>query len=49
MAKNSRKRIEAHAPAEVGMNFVDAIRLAHAVGYKQCCKFRARKREVVRF
>jgi histidinol-phosphatase (PHP family) len=38
---------DAHAPEEVGMNFAEAIALARAAGYSQCCRFTARKREVV--
>jgi histidinol-phosphatase (PHP family) len=40
---------DAHAPGEVGMNFVEAIQLARGVGYKECWKLAARKREMVRF
>jgi histidinol-phosphatase (PHP family) len=38
---------DAHAPEEVGMNFAEAIALARAAGYSRCCRFTARKREVV--
>ena len=40
---------DAHAPEEVGMNFADAIQLAHEVGYKKCCRFAQRKRDFVPF
>ena len=40
---------DAHAPGEVGMNFADAVQLAHAVGYQECCRFTQRRREMVRF
>jgi len=40
---------DAHAPEEVGMNFTDAIQLAHEIGYKECCRFVRRKRELARF
>jgi histidinol-phosphatase (PHP family) len=40
---------DAHAPGEVGMNFAEAIRLAHLVGYKKFCRFARRKREFVKF
>jgi histidinol-phosphatase (PHP family) len=40
---------DAHAPEEVGMNFVEAIQLARAVGYKECCRFARRKRDFVPF
>jgi histidinol-phosphatase (PHP family) len=35
---------DAHAPAEVGMNFAEAIRLARSVGYTESCHFEQRKR-----
>src|ERR1017187_2373794 len=34
---------DAHAPAEVGMNFDDAIQLAQAVGFREYCQFDRRK------
>ncbi|HEU6447860.1 MAG TPA: histidinol-phosphatase HisJ family protein [Verrucomicrobiae bacterium] len=40
---------DAHAPQEVGMNFVEAIQLAKSAGYNTCCKFVQRRREIVRF
>jgi histidinol-phosphatase (PHP family) len=40
---------DAHAPEEVGMNFGEAIQLAKAVGYEDCCRFEGRKRFSVRF
>jgi histidinol-phosphatase (PHP family) len=40
---------DAHAPEEVGMNFKEAIQLAHDVGYAQCLRFVGRKRELVKF
>src|SRR5262245_24842799 len=38
---------DAHQPEEVGMNFAEAIQLARSVGYRECCRFVARKREMV--
>lgn len=38
---------DAHAPDEVGMNFVEAVRLARVAGYGECCRFAARQRTVV--
>ena len=40
---------DAHAPEEVGMNFADAVQLAREVGYKQYCRFAARKRDFASF
>lgn len=40
---------DAHAPEEVGMNFQEAIELAHRVGYRHVCNFRARQRSIVSF
>jgi len=40
---------DAHAPAEVGMNFAEAVALAHSVGYSECCRFNHGKRESVQF
>ena len=39
---------DAHAPEEVGMNFTEAIALAHHVGYKESCQFQARKRSMLK-
>ena len=38
---------DAHAPAEVGHAFDDAVALARSVGYKQVCRFTGRKRSIV--
>ncbi len=40
---------DAHAPEEVGMNFTEAIQLARAAGYQQCCQFSKRRRMTIRF
>ena len=40
---------DAHAPEEVGMNFAEAVQLARSVGYRECCRFARRKRELVPF
>jgi len=40
---------DAHAPAEVGMNFSDAIQLAHDIGYTESCRFIQRKRLMAEF
>jgi len=40
---------DAHAPGEVGMNFVEAIALARSVGYTHWCRFTQRRREMVKF
>lgn len=40
---------DAHVPEEVGMNFADAVQLAREVGYKQYCRFAARKRDFAPF
>jgi histidinol-phosphatase (PHP family) len=40
---------DAHKPEEVGMNFTQAIKLAGAVGYKECCRFVQRKRQLMSF
>jgi histidinol-phosphatase (PHP family) len=40
---------DAHAPGEVGMNFVEAIQLARSVGYKEYCRFSQRKRDFASF
>lgn len=39
---------DAHAPAEVGMDFAAALELARGVGYTESCRFNQRKREPVR-
>jgi len=39
---------DAHAPNEVGMNFAEAVQLARNAGYTQCCRFKNRKREIVK-
>jgi histidinol-phosphatase (PHP family) len=38
---------DAHAPAEVGLNFREAIELARSVGYAETCRFQQRQRESV--
>jgi histidinol-phosphatase (PHP family) len=40
---------DAHAAAEVGMNFAEAVQLARSAGYRECCRFTRRKREMVKF
>ncbi len=40
---------DAHAPEEVGLNFAEAVALAHGVGYTQSCQFTRRRRELVPF
>ena len=40
---------DAHAPVEVGMNFAEAVQLAHSVGYRECRRFERRKHWVVQF
>jgi len=40
---------DAHAPAEVGMNFADAVQLARDAGYTHSCRFTLRQCEMVRF
>jgi len=40
---------DAHSPKEVGMNFKEAIQLAHEVGYKECLEFAQRKRKTMKF
>jgi len=40
---------DAHQPADVGLNFAEAIALAHGVGYTQCCRFARRERQFVSF
>jgi len=38
---------DAHAPGEVGLSFAEATALARSVGYRHCCRFAARRREIV--
>jgi histidinol-phosphatase (PHP family) len=38
---------DAHAPAEVGMDFAAALDLARAAGYTKCCRFEQRQRRIV--
>jgi histidinol-phosphatase (PHP family) len=38
---------DAHAPGEVGMNFVEAVELARGAGYTRCRRFSKRRREEV--
>jgi histidinol-phosphatase (PHP family) len=40
---------DAHAPKEIGLNFAEAVQLAHSAGYTHCCTFNQRKREDVKF
>ena len=40
---------DAHAPAEVGMNFAEAVALARNSGYTETCRFQGRQRESVTF
>jgi histidinol-phosphatase (PHP family) len=40
---------DAHAPAEVGLNFAEAIASARTAGYTQCCRFTQRHRELIDF
>ena len=40
---------DAHAPAEVGMNFADSVSFARGVGYTETCRFKQRQREFVKF
>ncbi len=40
---------DAHAPAEVGMNFAEAVQLARAAGYTESCRFTRRKCEQQKF
>jgi histidinol-phosphatase (PHP family) len=40
---------DAHAPGEVGMNFAEAVQLAREAGYRECCRFAQRRRELVLF
>jgi histidinol-phosphatase (PHP family) len=38
---------DAHAPAEVGMNFAEAVELARSVGYQETCRFTRRQHEFI--
>jgi histidinol-phosphatase (PHP family) len=38
---------DAHAATEVGMDFERAVHLAHTVGYRHSCRFKARQRSTV--
>jgi histidinol-phosphatase (PHP family) len=38
---------DAHAPEEVGMNFIEAMELARATGFSETCRFQQRQRESV--
>ena len=40
---------DAHAPAEVGMNFAEAVALARSTGYRETYRFNRRQREIVSF
>jgi histidinol-phosphatase (PHP family) len=40
---------DAHAPAEVGMNFAEAIQLARSVGYRESARYKARHRSLGAF
>jgi histidinol-phosphatase (PHP family) len=40
---------DAHAPQEVGMNFIEAVELARSVGYTEACRFINRRRSMVKF
>ena len=40
---------DAHAPAEAGMNFAEAVRLARGAGYREWCQFVKRQRRPVKF
>ena len=39
---------DAHAPNEVGLNFAEAVQLAHSAGYTHYCGFTKRQREEVK-
>jgi histidinol-phosphatase (PHP family) len=39
---------DAHAPAEVGMNFSEAVKLAKSCGYQEYVRFEKRKRKIYR-
>lgn len=36
---------DAHAPKEVGLNFAEAVQLAHSAGYRHSCRFTRRQRQ----
>ena len=38
---------DAHAPAEVGMNFAEAVALARSVGFRETCRFTRRQHEFI--
>jgi histidinol-phosphatase (PHP family) len=38
---------DAHASAEVGMNFAEAVELARSVGYRETCRFARRQHEFI--
>jgi histidinol-phosphatase (PHP family) len=38
---------DAHAPAEVAMNFAEAVALAWSVGYRETCRFTRRQHEFI--
>ena len=38
---------DAHAPAEVGLNFAEALALALEVGYTHACRFERRRRQTI--
>jgi len=39
---------DAHASAEVGMNFAEAVQLARDIGYRECCQFASRKCRMIK-
>jgi histidinol-phosphatase (PHP family) len=39
---------DAHAPAEVGLNFAEAVQLARSAGYTRYSRFTKRQREEVK-
>jgi len=39
---------DAHAPDQVGMAFKEAVELARAAGYAECCRFTRRQRQFVK-
>ena len=38
---------DAHAPAEVGMNFAEAVEFARSAGYRETCRFTRRQHEFI--
>jgi histidinol-phosphatase (PHP family) len=38
---------DAHAPAEVGLNFAEAVELARSAGYRETCRFTRRQHEFI--